>query len=266
MSLDDINIMQAILEKKKKQELLRKEYKQKNALQDIKAIFLDAFHLPPPDESQGIMEQLSNIVEQVSNIDHEPNVKLLEWSEKKFHEKVHNKISSEIALAQVELGTRITKVKEVMGNILTLYTKLRDPSLFEKDVCQEIERLEEKLKTSGNKLSQNSINTEQHFHALLHTQTQLAELTTKEATIRAKLINIQSSLAPHLILLQKELATVDSLLQRDSNQSTMEGLVSLAAKSAIQLKVLDIALENWDAALRHIMAIHSQFLNKYVHI
>jgi hypothetical protein len=53
MSLEDINHMQAILEKKKKQELLRKEYKQKIALEDIKVIFI---HLQPPDESQGIME------------------------------------------------------------------------------------------------------------------------------------------------------------------------------------------------------------------
>ena len=52
MSLEDINMMQATLEKKKQQEILRKEYKQRHALQDIKDIFLDAFTLPPPDESK----------------------------------------------------------------------------------------------------------------------------------------------------------------------------------------------------------------------
>ena len=79
MSLEDINLMQATLEKKKQQELLRKEYKQRHALQDIKDIFLDAFTLPPLDESKEIIEQLSDIVEQVTNEDIETNVKLMEW-------------------------------------------------------------------------------------------------------------------------------------------------------------------------------------------
>ena len=42
---------------------MRKEYKQRHAMQDIKDIFLDAFTLPPLDETKDIMEQLSDIVE-----------------------------------------------------------------------------------------------------------------------------------------------------------------------------------------------------------
>ena len=55
--------MQAALERKKQQEILRKEYKKRHAMQDIKDIFLDAFSLPPPYETKDIMEQLSNIAE-----------------------------------------------------------------------------------------------------------------------------------------------------------------------------------------------------------
>ena len=68
-------------------------------MQDIKDIFLDAFALPPPDETKDIMEQLSNIVDHVTDADLDTNVKLLEWSEKKFQGKVNEKISSEIALS-----------------------------------------------------------------------------------------------------------------------------------------------------------------------
>ena len=63
MTLDDINMMQATLEKKKKWEILRKEYKQRHALQEIKEILLNAFTLSPPDETKDIMEQRSDIVE-----------------------------------------------------------------------------------------------------------------------------------------------------------------------------------------------------------
>ena len=54
-----------------------------------------------------IIEQLSDIVEQVTNEDLEMNVKLMELSEGKFQGKFNEKISSEIALSQVEIATKI---------------------------------------------------------------------------------------------------------------------------------------------------------------
>ena len=78
---------------------MRKEYKHKHAMQDIKDIFLDAFALPPLDERKDITDQLSNIVEQVTDANLDTNFKLLEWSERKFQGKVNEKISSEITLS-----------------------------------------------------------------------------------------------------------------------------------------------------------------------
>ena len=76
------------------------------------------------------MEQLAHIVEQVQNEDQDTNVKLMEWSEKKFQGKVNEKIASEIALSQVELAKLIEKVKKVLENIFSLYKKLCDFSYF----------------------------------------------------------------------------------------------------------------------------------------
>ena len=84
MTLEQINIMQEALERKKNQEILSKEYKQRQAVNEIKGIFFDAFSLQTPDESKPILEQLSKIVEVVNNEDQETNAKLMEWSEKKF--------------------------------------------------------------------------------------------------------------------------------------------------------------------------------------
>ena len=44
---------------------MKKEYKQRHALQNIKEIFLDAFTMSPLDESKDIIEQLSDIVERL---------------------------------------------------------------------------------------------------------------------------------------------------------------------------------------------------------
>ena len=72
----------------------------------------------------------------------------------------NEKISSEIALSQVELEKKIDHVTEVLGNILSLYTKLCNTTPFTHEVGQQILRLEDELKLSSQKLSQNPIQTE----------------------------------------------------------------------------------------------------------
>ena len=58
-------------------------------MNEINDIFMDAFSLQPPDEKRTILEKLSNIIDQINNQDHDTNPKLMEWSEKKFQEKVN---------------------------------------------------------------------------------------------------------------------------------------------------------------------------------
>ena len=84
MMLEDINVLQAAIERRKQQEIMRKEYKQRNAMQSIKEIFLDAFIIMSLDESKDIIEKLLDIVEQVIDTNLDTNVKLLEWSKRKF--------------------------------------------------------------------------------------------------------------------------------------------------------------------------------------
>ena len=67
ITLEQINLMQEALERKKKKEILKNEYKQKQALHEIKDIFLDAFSLQTPNETKPIMEQLSDIVDRVQS-------------------------------------------------------------------------------------------------------------------------------------------------------------------------------------------------------
>ena len=100
-----------------------------------------------------IIEQLSKIFGKVTNEDQETNVKVMEWSKRKFQEKVNEKISGDIALSQVELATKIEQVKKVLGNILSLYTKLCDPPLFTQEVGHRILNLEDNLKASNKQLS-----------------------------------------------------------------------------------------------------------------
>ena len=64
-------------------------------------------------------------------------------------------------------------------------------------------------------------------------------------------------------ILHKELGYVETLMKKDPNLSTLDGLVHLVAKLAIQIKYLDVACENWDVALKIILEVHKSFLEKY---
>ena len=131
------------------------------------------------------------------------------------------------------MDKKIEHVTEVLGKILSFYTKLCNTTPFTHEVGQQILKLEDELKVSSEQLTQNPIHTQQHFQTLLQTQSRLAILTIEEANIRAKLINIQASLTPHMEILQKELAQAKTLLKKDPNLSTLDSLVHLAAEIAI---------------------------------
>ena len=118
-------------------------------MNEIKDIFMDAFSLQPPDAKRPILEQLSDIVDQVNNEDQDTNEKLMEWSEKKFQEKFNQKISNDMALGQVDLVKKLDRVKVVFRNIFSLYTKLCDFSNFTQETNQKILSLESNLKISS---------------------------------------------------------------------------------------------------------------------
>ena len=65
-------------------------------------------------------------------------------------------------------------------------------------------------------------------------------------------------------ILHKELGYVETLLKKDPNLSTLDGLVHLASKLAIQIKSLDVACENWDATLKMILDVHRSILEIHI--
>ena len=105
--------------------------------------------------------------------------------------------------------------------------------------------------------------SEKHFATILHTQKELALLIVDEANVKAKLIQIQSTITPHMEVLHKELAYAMNVLKKIPNLSTSEGLVHLIVETTIQLKALEIISDNWDATLKIIMKVNKSFLAKY---
>lgn len=74
---------------------------------------------------------------------------------------------------------------------------------------------------------------------------------------------MQASINPQLEVLHKEKMYPETILKKDPNISTHDGLVDLATELAIQHKSLDIALNNWDASLKIFLEVNTTFLAKY---
>ena len=95
--------------------------------------------------------------------DHDTSAKLMEWSEKKFQEKVNQKISNDIILGQLDLAKKLDRVKVVLGKIFSLYTKLYDFFNFTQEINQKILSLERNLKISSMLLLTNPAQSEKNF-------------------------------------------------------------------------------------------------------
>ena len=64
-------------------------------------------------------------------------------------------------------------------------------------------------------------------------------------------------------VLHKEQAYAENVLQKHPNLSILDSIVHLTEEMAIQLKALEIALDNWDVALKIILEVNKIFLAKY---
>ena len=82
-------------------------------------------------------------------------------------------------------------------------------------------------------LPTNLAQSEKHFAQMLHTQRELVLLIENESNTKAKFMQIQSSITPHLEVLHKEQAYVEIVLKKDPNISTLDGLVHLTVEIAI---------------------------------
>ena len=64
-------------------------------------------------------------------------------------------------------------------------------------------------------------------------------------------------------VLHKEQAYGGNVLKKDPNLSTLNDLVHLAVETTMQLKALEIALDNWDTTQKIILEVNKIFLAKY---
>ena len=125
LTLELAIFLQETLAKKKKQEELRREYQQKKVLHDVKDIFVEAFDVQNFDGQAPIISQLVN-VEQINVGDIETNEKLIDWSAKKFENKVVENVSTTIVEQKFQLQECVQNTMEQIKKVQKLYNILCD--------------------------------------------------------------------------------------------------------------------------------------------
>ena len=112
--------------KKKKQEDLRRENKQKQVLRDAKHIFVDAFDIQNYEEGAPIINQLVNIVEKVTTRNMESYEKLMDQLARRFETMVVYKVSITIAKKKVLLQEKEQVMIELIQKEQHFYTIFSD--------------------------------------------------------------------------------------------------------------------------------------------
>ena len=83
--------------------------------------------------------------------------------------KVLNKVSTDIAVKQVEISSLVTNLEEVVHNAHSLYKKLCNVEEFTKDNQDLIDKLQLDLKSTRHSLSMDASSNSIHFNRLTHT-------------------------------------------------------------------------------------------------
>lgn len=134
--------------KRTRQKKLREERKKKNqVLEDIKSIFADALSIEV-DEKQPILAQLVEIVHKY-NEEHNRQEKLLQRAERNFENKVLEQVAQKIAIEQVELSTILSTLETYVNNVVSLFVKLSDTSIFTREIKDKLSKIDEDMKASA---------------------------------------------------------------------------------------------------------------------
>ena len=77
---------------------------------------------------------------------------MIEKAKKKFENKVLEHISQHIAIHQVELSSILANRENSFTNVTSLFAKLCDVTKFTKEIKEKLNKIDEDLKASAQKL------------------------------------------------------------------------------------------------------------------
>ena len=83
--------------------------------------------------------------------------------ERKFENKVLEKVAIKIAIDQVELSNILSILEKFANNVVSLFFELSDTSIFTKKIKDELSKIDEDMKASVHELSLDPSYTSTHY-------------------------------------------------------------------------------------------------------
>lgn len=164
----------------------------------ISRTFFDSFDIQNIDEQTPFISQLVQIVEKFNTKDIEANEKLMAQSEKKFENKVLEKVSTIILVIKVEFQALVQILEEIVNKMKDMYNILCVAPRFTNEFQANIQKIQVDMNLSRKSISQLACSSSMHYNRLLFAQGRLVELHTTNRRMHSKLISIKLMLIPHL--------------------------------------------------------------------
>ena len=75
--------------------------------------------------------------------------KLIHRAERKFENQVFKQVAQRIVIDQIELSTILVSLETSVNNVVSLFVKLSDTSIFTKEIKEKLSKRDEDIKTSA---------------------------------------------------------------------------------------------------------------------
>ena len=103
-----------------------------------------------------------------------------------------------IEINQLKLSTILAMLEAYVNNVVSLFVKLSNTSIFTKDIQIKLSKIDEDMKASAHQLSLDPSCSFAHFTKIKYLTDVQEKLSRKEAKIRATLAKFQGRSLPNM--------------------------------------------------------------------
>ena len=160
------------------------------------------------------------------------------------------------------MSSILSNIDSSYSNVTLIFAKLYNVAKFTKEIKGKLNKIDEDLKASGQKLQLEPSSSSAHHMKIRFLSDMQSKLLKDEARIKSTLIDIENMILPIMETMQKHIAHSKTLIH-DNNFSIADHMIELFAEVQVALQTCKILQEHWDRTLALIIKVHSKFLSHF---
>lgn len=145
---------------------------------------------------------------------------------------------------KVKLYIISTELEETIKIIINLFQQLCNVSHFTQHVLDKQTKIDEELKKSVDKLTDEPLTFQDHYSKIKHFMSLQLELRKEEENIREEVLELQAHILPHLEVIQVNIKKAKELIAT-LEISVMDHMEDLSSQLQAQLSTLEALKDTW---------------------